>query len=115
MSNTQKWDDLTEDYQRVILTPITSEGDQRFTQYAMDWGTTIGTLKAAWKFFGEQPKFTGTGQVVLKDLGGTNAQFFTLQAKAISFVDAPLSGDNIIVHCARGGMRSSSIAWWLKN
>jgi len=88
MSNTQKWDDLTEDYQRVILTPITSEGDQRFTQYAMDWGTTIGTLKAAWKFFGEQPKFTGTGQVVLKDLGGTNAQFFTLQAKAISFVDA---------------------------
>ena len=55
---------------------------------AKKYGTTIETLKSEKKVLDDSPTYQGEGEPVEKDLGGSNPEFVTKQAKALSYEDA---------------------------
>jgi hypothetical protein len=85
MSENQSWKDLTFTDKKNMLV---SDKENFLKPLAEAYNTTISTLKQEKKILDSTPTYSGEGQPEGKELGGTDAQFFQMQAKAISYEDA---------------------------
>jgi len=105
MSEENSWEDLSINEKKAIL--IGEMDDVTLQHFADTYNTTVSTLKQEKKILDTTPSFSGVGEVVKDDLGGTDAQFFQMQAKAIRYEDAICEIiDGILENHSRRGDKS---------
>ena len=86
MSKKPEWKNLPIGEKKAIL--IGEINDATLEHFANTYNTTVSTLKQEKQILDTTPSYSGDGTIVKDNLGGTDAQFFQMQAKTISYEDA---------------------------
>ncbi len=90
--SSDSWDELSETKRNDKLESLDGldESSQEIliNSFAEKYNTTVGQIKQHLEIFSKSPKYSGEGEVVADDLGGTDPSFFQMEAKAISYENA---------------------------